>query len=121
MVSRGNQGGCAYPLCGTWLLGAKRIFLRLQLRFNDVQGNKPDYPYSAAVGYGLLSSMVDPSFGVLCKFGHGLGEIPIGEVGERDGLKDGAKVGADGDPDLLQGFGGARVLDGLWVLAPDVG
>ena len=47
--------------------------------------------------------MMDPGFGVLSKDGNGFGEIALCEVGEGDGFEDGAEVGADGDPDLLQG------------------
>src|SRR5829696_5595228 len=71
-------------------------------------------------GGGPSSLVVDPGFGVLSKDRDALGEITFGEVGEGDGFEDGAEVGADGDPDLLQGFGGAWILHGLRPLAPDV-
>src|SRR3712207_4627928 len=67
-----------------------------------------------------VGSVVDPGFGVAGELDDGFGEGSVGEVGERDGLEDGAEVGADGDPCLPQGFGGARVLDDLGVFAPDV-
>src|SRR5215216_4772133 len=65
-------------------------------------------------------SVVDPGFGIAGELEDGFGEGSVGEIGEGDGLEDGAEVGTDGDPDLPQGFGGARVLDGLRVFAPDV-
>jgi hypothetical protein len=51
-----------------------------------------------------VGSVVDPRFGVLDKLRHGFGERTVGEIGERDGFEYGAEVGADGDPDLPQGF-----------------
>ena len=47
--------------------------------------------------------------------------LSFDEVGEGYGLEDGAQIGADRDPDLLQVFGRALVLDSLGPLAPDVG
>ena len=49
------------------------------------------------------------------------GSSPGREVGERDVLDDRAQAGAHGDPDLLQGLGGAGVLDVLGRLAADAG
>src|SRR5215216_8126172 len=47
-------------------------------------------------------------------------ELSFHDVGEGYGLEDGAQVGADRDPDLLQVLGGALVLYRFGPLAPDV-
>src|SRR5215210_556763 len=64
--------------------------------------------------------MMHPGFGVLGEFPDRGGERIFDEVDEGHGFEYGAKVGADGDPDLRKRPGGAPVLDGLGELAPDV-
>src|SRR5215218_991105 len=65
--------------------------------------------------------MMHPGFGVAGELRDGRGELSFDDIGEGYGLEDGAQVGADGDPDLLQVLGGALVLHSLGPLAPDVG
>src|SRR5215213_1398377 len=64
--------------------------------------------------------MMYPGFGVASELRDRGGEISVDDVGEGYGLEDGAQVGADRDPDLLQVLGGALILDRLGPLAPDV-
>src|SRR5829696_713158 len=64
--------------------------------------------------------MMHPGFGVageLCNRGR---ELSFDEIGQGYGLEDGAQVGADRDPDLLQVLGSALVLYRFGPLAPDV-
>ena len=65
--------------------------------------------------------MMYPGFGVAGELRDRGGELSIDDIGEGYGLEDGAQVGADRDPDLLQVLGRALVLDRLGPLAPDVG
>src|SRR5918997_6306458 len=64
--------------------------------------------------------MMHPCLGVAGKRGDRGRELSFDEVCEGDGLEDGAQVGADRDPDLLQVLGRARVLYGLWPLTSHV-
>src|SRR5215208_5103803 len=64
--------------------------------------------------------MMHPGFGVAGELGDGRGKLSFDDIGYGYGLEDGAQVGADRDPDLLQVFGRALVLDRLGPLAPDV-
>src|SRR5215213_5105008 len=64
--------------------------------------------------------MMHPGFGVAGEFCNRGRELSFHDVGEGYGLEDGAQVGADGDPDLLQVLCRALVLDSLGPLAPDV-
>src|SRR5918993_3697971 len=64
--------------------------------------------------------VVHPGFGVAGELRDRGGELSVDDIGEGYGLEDGAQVGADGDPDLLQVLGRALVLHGLGPLASDV-
>src|SRR5215204_4754215 len=64
--------------------------------------------------------MMHPGFGVAGEFCNRGRELSFHDVGEGYGLEDGAQVGADGDPDLLQVLCRALILDSLGPLAPDV-
>src|ERR671920_423076 len=64
--------------------------------------------------------MMHPGFGVAGELRDRGGELSVDDIGEGYGLEDGAQVGADRDPDLLQVLGRALILDSLGPLAPDV-
>src|SRR5215213_4590214 len=64
--------------------------------------------------------MMHPGFGVAGELRDRGGKLSVDDIGEGYGLEDGAQVGADRDPDLLQVLGGALVLYRFGPLAPDV-
>src|SRR4028119_276334 len=64
--------------------------------------------------------VVHPRFGVAGELDDLVGKLAVDEIGQGDGFEDGPHAGADGDPDVLQVFGGAGVLDGFGPLAADV-
>src|SRR5215210_7631591 len=64
--------------------------------------------------------MMHPGFGVAGELHDRGGELSFDDVGKGYGLEDGAQVGADGDPDLLQVLGRALVLYRFGPLSPDV-
>src|SRR4028119_1017250 len=61
--------------------------------------------------------VVHPRFGVAGELDDLVGKLAVDEVGQGDGFEDGPHAGADGDPDVLEVFGGAGGLDGFWPLA----
>src|SRR5215211_1183004 len=61
-----------------------------------------------------------PRLGIAGELCDGGGQLSVDDIGECYGLEDGAQVGADGDPDLLQVLGGALVLYRFGPLSPDV-
>src|SRR3954451_17260829 len=62
----------------------------------------------------------DPSALILGELEHVGGDLAVAEVRDRDALEDAAQRGTDGDPDLAELLGVARVLSLLGSLVLDV-